>query len=84
MHGLKNHKQTHEDSVFQCKYCPKKLKNAKNLKFHERYHTGEKPFTCSICGNGYVSKGKLQQHQSGVHKITGPQGRAPGWKRSKK
>ena len=81
---LKMHMRTHEDSQFQCKYCPKKLKDAKSLKFHERYHTGEKPFTCSICGNGYVSKGKLQQHQSGVHKITGPQGGAPGWKRKKK
>ena len=82
--SLKAHVSTHDDCRFQCKYCPRKLKTALNLKFHERYHTGEKPFTCSVCGNGYVSKVKLQQHQAGVHKIAGPQGRVTGWKRKKK
>ena len=81
---LKIHKRVHEVRQFQCKYCPKKLRTANNLKFHERYHTGEKPFMCSICGNGYVSKNLLNQHRSGAHKIAGPKGRAPGWKSSKK
>ena len=81
---LKKHQLTHGDAQFQCKHCPKVLKTAISLKYHERYHTGEKPFTCSLCGNGYVSKEKLYQHQAGVHKIEGPGGRKPGWNRGKK
>ena len=81
---LRAHKLTHEGAQFQCNYCPRKLKTEIILKLHERYHTGEKPFKCSICGNGYVSKQRLLQHQSGAHKITGPRGRKPGWKQNKK
>ena len=81
--ALKIHRRKHEDRQFQCKYCSKKMATAKSLEFHERYHTGEKPFVCSICGSGFVAKGKLQQHERGVHKIAGPRGGATGWKRSK-
>ena len=81
---LQIHKTRHEEPQFQCTYCPKKLKTALSLKHHERYHTGEKPFVCPECGNGYVAKEKLRQHLKGVHKIAGPKGGATGWKRNKK
>lgn len=78
---LLQHQRTHEDSKFECKYCQKKMKTQESLIAHERYHTGEKPFKCSMCTNAFVTKERLQQHMAGVHKVVGPKGRKPGWKR---
>ena len=79
----KIHEMVHEDPKFKCKYCEKKLKSQKSLEAHERYHTGERPFKCSICGTGFVKKDRLSQHMSGMHKITGPKGGKTGWRKSK-
>ena len=80
----KIHETVHEDPKFECKFCKKRLKCSEDLEAHERYHTGEKPFKCHICGNGYVKSNRLQQHLNGVHKITGPRGGKPGWRAKKK
>ena len=79
----KIHEMVHEDPKFKCKYCEKKLKSQKSLEAHERYHTGERPFKCSICGTGFVKKDRLSQHMSGMHKITGPKGGKTGWRKNK-
>ena len=80
----REHELTHENAQFQCRFCPKKLKTEKYLKLHEMYHTGEKPFKCSMCENEFVSKNRLLQHKVGAHNIRGPNGRKPGWKRKEK
>ena len=84
MTDLLRHQKTHEDGEFQCKYCPKKLKSEEYLIAHERYHTGEKPFKCSMCTNAFVNKDRLRQHMRGVHNIVGVKGGKPGWKRKNK
>ena len=72
--GLKQHMLCHKEATLQCSYCEKMFKRKESLKIHEREHTGEKPFTCSICGAGFRSASGLGQHKSCVHKI--PRGRA--------
>ena len=76
------HAVSHEEAKYPCSHCPKVLKRPEALKAHERrYHTGEKPFPCSICGKGYVSKHALGDHMKGAHKVIGPRGGKTGWKK---
>ena len=83
-----NHKKIHDlvhaDGKFECKFCKKTLKTKGALQAHERYHTGEKPFKCEHCGNGYVIASRLRQHLAGAHKIVGPKGGRAGWKNKQK
>ena len=81
---FKVHERQHLEPQFQCSICAKRLMSEANLIAHERAHRGEKPFDCSTCGAGFTSLHGLQQHKSGVHKISGPQGRKTGWSRKRK
>lgn len=47
--------------------CDKKFYNASDLVIHKRTHTGELPYTCSYCGNGFVSKSRMMQHERQMH-----------------
>ena len=78
------HERVHEDPQLQCRFCSKLFKNKVDLVSHERYHTGEKPFTCKVCNNGYTSKKALRQHEQFVHKMIGPSGGGSHFRRNKK
>ena len=80
----RRHKVIHEEAKFECSFCKKRLKTKETLEAHERYHTGEKPFKCEHCGNGYVNRKALRQHVAGAHKIIGVNGGRAGWKTKQK
>ena len=80
---VRNHEKKHREPQFKCGYCDKMLKSRTALLAHERDHTGERPFVCAVCGNGYKADAVLRTHMKHVHKILGP-GMKPVEKRVRK
>jgi len=47
--------------------CNKAFFAENELVVHKRKHSGELPFTCSYCGNRYISAHSLAQHEKAAH-----------------
>ncbi|KAH3665533.1 hypothetical protein OGAPHI_003719 [Ogataea philodendri] len=50
-----------------CQFCARSFSRSEHKLRHERSHTREKPFQCSICKNGFVRRDLLQRHLRTVH-----------------
>ena len=57
-YNLKNHvKLAHggKGAVdFPCDLCGKSFRSKASLEYHHKIHSGEYPYTCDECGNGYM------------------------------
>lgn len=51
-----------------CSFCGKLFVYPKDVRRHERIHTGEKPFSCPLCPYKAAQKGNVKQHMIHVHK----------------
>ena len=46
-----------------CRFCSKPCKGPSGVAEHERIHTGEKPYSCEICGKSFTTKSNMKAHQ---------------------
>ena len=43
--------------------CPMRFTNKGDIPRHERTHTGEKPYACSICARMFTNKSEIAPHE---------------------
>lgn len=46
-----------------CQFCPMSAKTAKEIRDHEKCHTGEKPFQCEFCDYACIRSFDLKTHR---------------------
>ncbi|XP_012873942.1 PREDICTED: LOW QUALITY PROTEIN: zinc finger protein 782-like [Dipodomys ordii] len=49
--------------IYKCDSCEKTFKTRSGLKWHQRNHTGDKPFKCNECRKSFIFKSNLILHQ---------------------
>lgn len=62
--GLRLHSWHHAEArpSYQCRECGRTYGRLTELKMHQRFHTGDRPYVCTCCGKGFVRKDKLKVH----------------------
>ncbi|XP_056151379.1 zinc finger protein 770-like [Lampris incognitus] len=55
--------------MHQCSVCPKYFPSASKLQRHYLIHTGQKPFSCAVCGKSFNQSEHLKTHSQKVHNL---------------
>ena len=54
---------------YTCNLCGRKFPFKCKLEEHQRIHTGQKPFVCTICSNTFTQKSSLTRHYVKIHRV---------------
>ena len=54
---------------YTCNLCGRKFPFKCKLEEHQRIHTGQKPFVCTICSNTFTQKSSLTRHYVKIHQV---------------
>ena len=61
--GYAKKTRTGEDGALACEFCKKTFERKDAFKDHIRSHTGEKPFTCGVCGKSFSRSFVMRKHE---------------------
>ncbi|XP_071488425.1 uncharacterized protein [Diadema antillarum] len=59
-------------TIFVCQICGKACKTNRNLVIHTRIHTGERPYSCTICGFTFRQSHHRKAHMLSKHGLFTP------------
>lgn len=62
-HRIWHHKDELADFRYNCNKCPYATNIWKSYKEHGFVHEENRPYQCTICGNGFKSLGSLNSHR---------------------
>jgi KRAB domain-containing zinc finger protein len=63
----KDAKVKRESCGFQCGQCGKKIATKDKFRLKVQIHTGERPYTCHVCGKQFRVPAGLNRHSRDVH-----------------
>jgi uncharacterized Zn-finger protein len=70
--SLKRHMKYHVSSLtpkqFMCAVCNADFSKLETLTTHMRLHAGGRPYSCTECGESFMLKKQLSQHQEAAHR----------------